>query len=283
MTNFYKFSNFSNDKISTLQKSEVWFSSLQNLNDPFEGRVKIVNNKRTALEINDAIFEIVKFLITQALLSKDECRKIANELKREYSEGETEKYIALISHAFDKLVIPHLQTRAVCCFAVDESDNVLRNQLMWSHYADGMRGYCLEFHGEGLYNSLCRLNTSITGRSIVTYTDDFPEIDPVEYFYSHKEEFVNGFPIPKSKPIFKLAKILSTKSNAWQYEKENRIFSKETGAMKIAGSSIKAVVLGEKMPEEQGALLKKTIQLLNPKAKIKHAKIDPSSYAVVVT
>jgi Protein of unknown function (DUF2971) len=82
----------------------------------------------------------------------------------------------------------------VLCFSEDKAD-----LLQWAHYADRHKGICLGFDVSGSEE----------------------KFRPVQYV----EE---GFPFPESPDETFTWKLLSTKSEAWKYEKEWRVFLRLT-------------------------------------------------------
>jgi hypothetical protein len=138
-------------------------------------RYLLDNNKRVDLEINSI---------------KDVPKSIVDETHEVFKKAFLEKQDELLNR------------RGCTCFS-EVNDNI----LLWSHYADGHRGICLEFDTSSLLFSKARK---------VYYSLDFPTIDPVKFLYgSHDEKVEEGI-----KPLF-------TKYENWSYEKEWRLFHVE--------------------------------------------------------
>ncbi|MGO9452350.1 MAG: DUF2971 domain-containing protein [Candidatus Binataceae bacterium] len=82
--------------------------------------------------------------------------------------------------------------------------------LMWSHYSDKHRGICLQFRG---------LETLETPPLQVVYSDDYPEVDILEY-----EPFINGTDsTARAKQMEMVRRMYLTKAKDWAYEYEWRI------------------------------------------------------------
>jgi hypothetical protein len=94
-----------------------------------------------------------------------------------------------------------LDKRGVSCFT-ENNDNL----LMWSHYADGGRGICLEFSTtEPLFEKAKK----------VTYSDSIPTL---------------GLgPLLCDKQYDKVIDLFRTKSSHWQYEDEWRVIHENAG------------------------------------------------------
>jgi hypothetical protein len=91
----------------------------------------------------------------------------------------------------------------VCCFSASCSDI-----LMWSHYADGHRGLCLEF------DSRCFPPDKVFQ---VNYSECYPSLPPEVATLDRPLQFD------------KLMELLTTKSKHWEYEEEWRVFTEVGG------------------------------------------------------
>ena len=97
-----------------------------------------------------------------------------------------------------------VKTKGVTCFS--EVNNDL---LMWAHYSEGYRGFCLEFRTES--EAFQKLRK-------VSYVDRIPEISIV--------------PLVCDKDVNELfEKAYCTKSAAWAYEREWRAFHVVAGSL----------------------------------------------------
>ena len=106
--------------------------------------------------------------------------------------------------------------------------------LMWSHYADGHKGFCLQFNinpklypfGEMLFQ--------------VQYTSSYPQITITK---NHKDQ---------------TRKVLLTKSTSWEYEKEWRIFDPDDslGIRVFPADMLTGVIFGCEMPHENRQLIR---------------------------
>ena len=101
------------------------------------------------------------------------------------------------------------------------------NELLWAHYANSHKGFCIEY-------DLDKLDTCITAiidyRIDVEYQENKPIISP--------EDSIEA----------KIKKAFSTKSLAWNYENEYRLVFGSSGVKKIAFEAIRAIYFGLNMP-----------------------------------
>jgi len=119
---------------------------------------------------------------------------------------------------------------------------------MWSFYADGHKGICIEIELEG-------------------YSDQ--DLVPIQY---EQEEKQVTHEIPNERTI---KKVLSRKSYHWEYEKEVRLFS-NTSEHHFSGY-VNSVILGYRTTEIEERMIRK----IAPDVAIKRAKID-LSYSIKI-
>lgn len=101
------------------------------------------------------------------------------------------------------------------------------NELLWAHYANSHKGFCIEYDLDKLDTFLA---DDIRFRIDVAYQVNKPTISPDE-------------PIET-----KIEKAFSTKSLAWTYENEYRLIFSSYGLKQIAFEAIRAIYFGLNMP-----------------------------------
>ena len=106
-------------------------------------------------------------------------------------------------------------------------ENFPCNELLWAHYANSHKGFCIEY-------DLDKLDTCITDninyRIDVVYQENKPTISPNDSIET------------------KIKKAFSTKSLAWAYENEYRLVFSSSGVKKIAFEAIRAIYFGLNIP-----------------------------------
>lgn len=109
------------------------------------------------------------------------------------------------------------------------------NELLWAHYANSHKGFCIEYDLDKL--DAC-ITDGIDYRIDVVYQENKPTISPDE---------------PTDK---KIEKAFSTKSLAWIYENEFRLIFSSSGVKKISFEAIRAIYFGLNMPlAERNAII----------------------------
>nr|WP_253822618.1 DUF2971 domain-containing protein [Vibrio europaeus] len=140
---------------------------------------------------------------------------------------------------------------------------------MWSHYADGLRGFCIEYEpttilGDNpkfasIYDVLYQNTPAVIDTALEAVHSD--QIDyhgnAIEASTSESEiELLDEKlyeNVLKSQEIY--MKMLATKPKEWSYEEEKRIIylstDRDDSLLAYPSSSIKRVIFGEKMPQNQ--------------------------------
>lgn len=214
----YKYRGDFDRDLEILQNDQFWASSIGQLNDPCEGLL-------ITDEIEQQLHDFCKSMQSQSITSNNEATSdlllhINNFLSIKDSLG-----IFSLSKVFD-------------------------DELLWAHYADSHRGFCIEFDLEkltSLYykNEYERLN--------VIYTDSPPQLDLLtlmETLYVDTED--------SSKQIQQL--MLGYKSKRWEYENEIRIISNTTKNQDYDFRAVTAIYFGLRMDESNIIKVMQTLQ-----------------------
>lgn len=144
----------------------------------------------------------------------------------------------------------------LCSFCIDDDaeNNILKNILMWSHYADGHKGVCIQYR---LKNDCVSTNLSPDFRHQVVLQRINEQINDTVS--------VRNASIP-------LKFLFAHKFSGWQYEKESRLIcyddTTENDRITIGygeGISIEAVYFGLNCTDESKSVIKKLLSNQNIK------------------
>ena len=185
----YKYQPLTVESLTNLKRRQIWFSKPIRFNDPYDCAVRVLKD-----EINDEEMEkILQQAITEMpnIKTFDQYKKASNESKKLFNEQTLKTISKLLEAQKSKM----LNERGVACFS-ELKDNV----LMWSHYAQGHNGFCLEF------------NTSF---------ELFRKAFPVQYSKTIPKIRPASIILEDSEPLMVM---ITTKADYWAYEKEWRIF-----------------------------------------------------------
>lgn len=233
--------NLSKDfSIDALFKCQAVFSSRKNFNDLFDSKINII--KTTPKQ--------VKELANRSGREKQNIRSfVANgkftEVGRQMIKAHEERFNKLIdSYTF-------------LCLSKNCKSN-----LMWSHYADSHRGFCIEFKSE-----------HVKGEKVF-YKDEIPQVEMISLLgCNHPDNADVGE---------KIWQCLRTKLKEWEYEEEYRV---QMAECKISEDEIyriqpykpefiESIIFGCRMP---GSIKEYIIKNLPYKVKFKEAVEGTSS------
>lgn len=120
--------------------------------------------------------------------------------------------------------------RAFHCVSSFESeeDFLCNGLLMWAHYADGHKGFCIAYN-EHLLDGLKEgaINEGFCG---VKYSDELPDI-PTD---GDNRAFLN---------------VIRTKSKIWEYEQEVRMIYSNSGVKQLGNNVVDAIYMGCKISD----------------------------------
>ncbi len=279
----FKYFSFSEYALANILNDELYMNHYEAFNDPFECWATVTTGFPNKNDKSNRLLSIYKAWGFDNLDDKN-----ANENYDIYSES-------LVDTQLD---IPSIVNSArITCFS-KRADNL----LMWSHYADGLRGFCLEFDRDILlvneldnvksYDVEYKENPAVIDTALIATLQDqiehsFDALDSCasnDETSDHKEHFDKS--LAESNDIFK--KMLATKPINWQYEEEIRVIyqsmcDSNTGEfLKYPSQAIKSVIVGEKMPEKQVSALKYLFESHPFAVEFKTAKRAKESFNVII-
>ena len=187
-------------------KNEIYFSRPKELNDPLDSQVRL-SYDGTDKQWKDFLYEWYRrnephTPIEQVCYKVNRCMENVNDIDN------------LLSHSY-------LGQMGVYCMSAINNDI-----LMWSHYASGHTGFCLQFDAN---------NEFFVRSEKINYSKEYPIVN---FFTNTQEE--------------KYQATLLTKSYDWAYEEEWRIIDHTTGhGLKyFPEKALLGVIIGFRMLEE---------------------------------
>jgi len=142
-------------------------------------------------------------------------------------------------------VLSRLNSMGICSFS-----RARKNQLMWAHYADEHKGFCIGFNEAKLIKSEPKIKPID-----VKYQSNFPSKFDIHNFTDRlsKEDYYS---------------IIGTKYTYWEYERERRLVLEESKAFTFSTDSVVSIAFGLRMSERD----KKTLKRLLSTPEWKHLK-----------
>ena len=231
--------------LRNLKRHSIYFSSPAAFNDPYDCAVlnpvealsesELSDFRRSMIddpEVPDELKEVVTRTPDSTL--SDQIRQGAQKA----ADSQREKF---------------LRSRGVACFSV-----VLNNLLMWSHYGDACRGFCLEFRTE--YEPFNQIQP-------VVYSDQLPSYRARDLL----SEEDNG----------SVLEPFRWKSKLWSYEEEWRAFHAEAGSLyTYKPEALKAIYFGPDIEEHDLDLICLILAGQNPGVELFRGMRSPDEYKV---
>lgn len=252
----YKYRSFKKDTEAKrwtshiLINSELFFSGIKGFNDPFDGNVHLRFEGKTN-EIRAAQYRVQydmnlkkddKF---EGIKIEDSIKLVNDRITDDFLKNET-----FVTELKQRVQTIHDKKGVL---ALSSKNN---NILMWSHYSDNHYGLCFGFEwdkNEDVYGNYKKVRYQ-------THYDDI-------WSWLHTdEEIVN--------------RILYSKSIDWHYEKEYRIIRDTIGSEKFNPDSLKEIIFGCLMPEDDKQEIIKLTKENYPHVKFKQAVIDVEKYSI---
>ncbi|MBV6506432.1 MAG: hypothetical protein ILNGONEN_02009 [Syntrophorhabdaceae bacterium] len=160
------------------------------MNDPFEGSVKYQVGAKTDIEFRNLYNKLLKKRFPH-LTDHDIQQQIEGLLAVHKSYG-----LDQLIEKFKEEQFREYTDKGIICLTTDP-----KSILMWSHYADNHRGYCLQFNTKSVFARAQK----------ISYLPHPPEVD---VYTTTSEKWYKGYLLMKFK--------------TWKYESEYRLVVKHT-------------------------------------------------------
>lgn len=267
----YKFRGFNANNITALSNRQLWFSQQSDFNDPFEGAY--IKDNKLPQELLNAFACKLKNEITEIKFSQ---MLIDMELKKD--ELTSEQIFQGIAEYHLQILINIVHKSKIICLSLSNPENdPVNNNLMWSHYADGLRGFCLVFDGDLLQEDI--------------YISSNESMRPIKIQYKSTPNTLSLLDFIKSDFVLDsdqninfieaVTKTIATKSVEWSYENELRIMTLDKNNFhNYSEKTLKEIVIGMKTPESQKKILLDIVKANHPEIIIKEARLKPDSYSL---
>lgn len=237
-----------------IEKQEIYFSSPRWFNDPFDCRINVAfyllaEDEKLAREY---FHQVVSRQFP--LVSENEHNSLVQRLldegrfrNKEWIEQEDEKEI---NQLHDRIGVISL---------TEHNDNI----LMWSHYSNSHKGFCMGFDTAKLFYH--PEDPTFQGQK-VCYPPKYPIILPTES--SHEQT----------------RKQMFTKYEKWSYEDEYRLikYNSADTVFKLKKDVFTEIILGHLISKEDEKHIIKTVKNHLPGIKILKAKANPRDFNLTI-
>lgn len=198
----YRGANFERDLYS-LEKNYYWSPKPEDLNDPCE-----------------------------TLINTDSFKKHSRVLAKMFGKDKSEEFLN-VEKALHNLF--EVKIKGIGIYSLSKT---YKDELLWAHYANSHKGFCIEYDLELLANSYKSFETFSFP---VNYTNMPPK-------YTIRD--INK--TDKTKVVQKLA---GHKSKRWRYEQEHRIVTGSFGEHPYEPNCLKSIYFGNNMDESEKAIM----------------------------
>lgn len=213
----YKYHKINQFAYDLLINSEIYFENPYKYNDPFDCNLTI--------DANNSPEQIKHYF------------KIANWNKSADKDPEIQRLIAtnFTDQSAYKRKINAISKQVISKLGLSCFGSTNNNLLMWAHYTQDHKGFCLEFDYSFDSDFFRPLKKVI-----------YDETYPIYNYYEGKNNAV--------------AQLMLHKSNHWEYENEIRLIKKGQGLHQFNPLSLRKVFFGVRMTEKQISTIKNLIQ-----------------------
>jgi hypothetical protein len=243
----YKYGRVSQHSKKLFSKPKIWFSCRSGLNDPFECR--------PGFDFDGTEEQLIEYFspkIREAnpqMAPQDVLARAKDGYLQEYHKDPQEL------KAMQDAII-HKIEKEIGLYCLSEINDSI---LMWSHYADNHKGYCLEFDATE--------NTPFGQAQEVIYKEEYPIY---EHFKTSPDKFDEL--------------LFFRKYIGWKYERERRIIDTENGSgwHDYPAELLKGVIFGLKMSEPHKAKIREWVGRRGHAVQLYQAVQHDRKYAIEV-
>lgn len=232
-----------------LLEGQIYFSSPDKFNDPFDSRVQLVFPKAPENYREYLLGLLNKF---RPNLSPDEQETLVGKiLEEKRPESNPDLQRAIVGD-----LQRHVDSLGVYCLC-EHPDDI----LMWSHYAGGHAGVCLQFENcVGLV--------------------DVPKGVPLDVSYSEERPIIE---ILNDSSRSQAVATLLTKASPWSHEGEWRIVNEGgAGVHQFAPEFLSGVIFGLRTSEENRRTVQEWIAAGPTKPHLYEAHVSPGRFALEI-
>ena len=249
-TEFYKYHSAKNSySITNLNDSMIYLSHPKEFNDPHDCVGLLITDYPKRFDIDDTTY-----------------KKLASEVGKEFDiEFEKEQ------NGIKEFIAEIIEQVPLYCLSETGGE-----PLMWAHYSDGLRGFCIEFSGTA---GFLKPAVPVDYNTLPEPTDIYKVM--LQCLASAQKNGIESEQYLDRTKIW-MKKLFCTKLKCWEYEKEWRIgraqqdkTSSLKKTIKYEKTDILSIILGERMSNGNKKLIKDIVHwTYGNNVKLKIASIE---------
>ena len=258
MEKLYRYRAITERSVLGIEANEFYFASPSDFIDPFDCKNLITFNG--ASDSDWRIF-LTNFLVHKEPNLTEQSRKEAVEKVIRSGEHRSREKLTELGVIWGQILANQSRKLGIVCLS-EQPDDI----LMWAHYGNSHRGFCLEFDAEVL-RKYCYC-------SRVRYLKHYPTFS--EFVRADPEECARTFVL--------------TKSNHWEYEKEVRLVintetedGRELGrVVKYPQDSLTGIIFGCSISDEDKQIVTEAVIKNGANVTLYQCVKSASSYSVKI-
>lgn len=251
----YRYKSLNDSGRAMLLNQELYYCSFEQLNDPAEGNIEL----RYDLLDEDSLRKMLVGLYSHGLpnVNTEEVDRQVDVKMKEFLANDRQELIR-ISSLLHKQV-----SKFVGVVSLSSSND---NNLLWPHYADGHKGFCMGFHAELLVEvSQPTICGGVTYMSRVSDEELLPSYEQDSFL---KNVIASSF----------------VKDSSWAYEEEFRLLrdpcKDSERAFTFPNDIVASIAFGCRMPDAEKSVLIPHCKSIYPNAVLLQARM-PSNKLLI--
>ena len=237
----YKFMSGEEYHLDALRDNQVYFSSVEQLNDPYEGLMHYCTKNVTHSQRMAALTQRLKPDHLKIADARKEAESFYNRLGDKSFNAHMDR---LCKEEYQDFLEYHRTHRFVLSLSkasspTDPFSSPLNSMMMWAHYGKGMEGLCVEYD----FNNLCE---SINLLNKVDITTQEVEYEPLKLPIVRATTLLDDLAMQTNQTSTEIHNAFCTKHVSWRYENEIRLISPKHKHNKISEESILRVFVSAK-------------------------------------
>ena len=225
-------------------KKQMYFPTVEELNDPYDCYPTFSLDGCTDAQLRELLIN----------RNKDKHSEEDYNRIKSYLRSDECKVDEIYKYNYRELIAPYFKEDRVLSLTSEPN-----SPLMWAHYSDNYRGFCLELNIKD--NGFLKDSAFPICYSVIR-----PSINPAKLLDND----------------FEIKSLVATKYKGWEYEKEWRLFGHKIEGKLIQLNKIEGVILGPRISEEDKVSIKNWINSQEDNIKLMCAEFNEENYDISI-
>jgi hypothetical protein len=241
----YKYESFNTTSLENLKNQGLYFAGPKNFNDPFDCSI----DANLIFKYKNKLKKLHSQFLNESSNKEEFIRVYGKNPNEEFKKS----LVKPLKTTFSDIKENMINNKGISCFSKTN-----KNILMWSHYSDCHKGFCLEFD---------------------TNFDPFNKARRVKYDTKYPTFDISSV-VLRDNPD-QILDVFLTKHLSWKYEEEWRIFHNQVNTFYgYPKESLTGIYFGAEMPYAHIEIIALIILGQNPDVNLYKSTKNPSSFSV---